>query len=52
MKLCVDCAFNRVGHAFYVTEGKILNGSTMKGISAAVEIRCTTLLMSSIKNVI
>jgi hypothetical protein len=52
MKLNVGCTFNRVEHAFYVTEWTILNQSTTKEISAAVEIKCTTLLMSSIKNVI
>lgn len=52
MKLHVGCTFNRVDRAFCVTEGTILNESTMKEISAAVEIKCTTLLMSSIKNVI
>ena len=51
MKLRVGCTFNRVDRAFCVTEGTILNESTMKEISAVVEIKCTTLL-SSIKNVI
>lgn len=52
MKLHVGCTFNRVEHVFYVNEGTILNESTMKETSAAVEIKCTTLLRSSIKNVI
>ena len=51
MKLHVGCTFNRVERAFYVTEGTILNESTMKEISAAVQIKCTELLSSS-KNVI
>jgi hypothetical protein len=50
-KLRVGCTFNRVERAFYVTEGTISNESTTKEISAAVDIKCTTLLMSSIKNV-
>jgi hypothetical protein len=52
MKLCVGCAFNSEERAFYATEGAILNENTTKEISAAVNIKCTTLLMSSIINVI
>jgi len=43
--------FNRVELAFYVTEGTVVNGSAAEDISAAIEIKYTTLLMSSIKNV-
>jgi hypothetical protein len=48
----MGCTYNTVEHAFYVTEGTVVIESTTEEIYADVEIKYTTLLMSSIKNVI